>query len=236
MADTFVDGGVDPISRLRVLIADTGPPPFSLANPRLQRLLDDSISEERFLVYLPTGTGGATGATVAVTLETPDPDPDPGPTLLTLTLARTISGEDPDVIQISPGSVPMLRDLINAIGALDKGWRIGLSIGDDIEWFTPSPGSNWLSGLVTVGSLATYAPSINLALAAEAPAYGTQDTALALRWYRFGKAAMAASAALDIGAVASRREGNTARTFRTRGDAIGDQIRRLALDGIYAVA
>ena len=221
----YTEGGVDAISRLRVLIADTAE---SLPDERLSRWLEDSLGVETLRIYLPTGTDGATGATVEVAMDG---------TNLVLTLQRTMSPvEDADELVLAPGkAAPKIRDVIDWIGSLAKGWRVGISIGDDLDWSVPSS-SSWLGSRVTTASLALYAPSINLAVTDDPlNAYGAQDDAAELRFYRMGAAAQRGIAAQDVGTVANRREGNVSRSYRGVADALGGEIGRLVGEGIYGV-
>lgn len=219
---TYVEGGVDPVSRLREAIGD---PTGRFSDQRLQRWLADSLSDERFLLYLPTGTDGATGATVKVSMETAK---------LTLTLARTIVGEAATPLELAPSTRrPYLHQVLDWIGKLGKGWQAGLSIGEDLEWFTPS--SSTALSLVTVGSFAEHAPSINLALTDDAlPAYGSQDDAVELRFYRLFSAAKAALGISGVTDVTRRSEGNVSRSYG--GVAALLQVANTkAAHGLYAV-
>lgn len=224
MPETYVAGGVDPISRLRELISDTA---LSIVDARLQRWLDDTRSVETLRIYLPTGTDGATAATVSVAMDTG---------VLTLALARTMSpAEDPDELALAPGdAATRVRNIIDWVGSLDKGWRVGISIGDDIDWCDPTS-TSWLGQLVTTGSLAVHAPSINLALTEDPlTAYGAEEDAAELHFYQFGRAAQMAVALQDVNTVSQRREGNVSRTYRGVTDALGSLITIHARNGIYA--
>ena len=225
MPDTYVEGGVDAISRLRELIADTA---AAISDVRLQRWLDDTRGIERLRIYLPTGTDGATAATVSVAMDGE---------VLTLTLQRTTSpAEDADELALAPSdSIVYVRDVIDWIGSLEKGWRVGVSIGEDEDWCDPDSWS-WVDSLVTTSRVARFAPAINLAVLADPiAAYGGEDDAAELSFYRMGAAAKRAIALQDVGSVSTRREGNVSRTFRGAADALGDEIRRLAGEGIYGV-
>lgn len=224
MPDTYVPGGVDPISRLRELISDTA---LTISDVRLQGWLDSTRGVETLRIYLPTGTDGATEATVSVTMES---------AVLTLTLERTTSpAEDPSVLALAPGdAATRIRNVIDWIGSLAKGWRVGVSIGDDLDWCDPAS-TSWLGQLVTTGSLAVHAPSINLALtAAPLSAYGAEEDAAELQFYQFGRAAQMAVAIQDVNTVSQRREGNVSRTYRGVTDALGSLIATHARNGIYA--
>ena len=229
MPDTYVEGGVDAISRLRELIADTA---LSISDRRLQAWLDSTRGVETFRLYLPTGTDGATGASVSVTVEGEGEDG-----VLTLALARTtVPAVDPDELALAPSdTVTRVRDVIDWIGSLEKGWRVGISIGDDEDWCNPES-SSWLQSLVTTGRVALFAPPINLATTTDAiPAYGGEGDAAELRFYRLGAAAQRALSLQDVGSVSMRREGNVTRSLRGAADALGGEIRRLVGEGIYGV-
>ena len=219
---TYNPGGADPISRLRE-IPGVG---LTIADARLQAYLDASLSQEHLLVYLPTGQGGATGATVEVALSD-----DNVPTLI---LTREgIVDEDPTEIGLGFGR--KIKDIIDDLAALDRGWVVGVCIGRDIDWCTPSSSGGWESSLVVTNYLPRFAPAVNLALHDEADAYGDETDAVTLRFYQLGLAARSASATGDAGSVVSRSEGNVSRRFALPSELSAGTIGRMVSQGLYAV-
>lgn len=192
---TYTEGGVEPVSRVREEIPDTVAADATFKDRTLERWIEDGLSDERVLIYLPTGTDGATAATVQVSLVGAGED-----AILRLSLARTISGEVADTLQLAPGrGRPKIEDAIDWIGGLDKGWQVGFRIGRDVEWVIPTS-TNWVGGLVKTGRLPQYAPSINLALtlgATPIAAYGAREDAAELRFYQLYSAVVRALDVLD---------------------------------------
>lgn len=225
MATTYVEGGVDPLSRLREAIGDASTS-GRFADTRLNRSLAEHLSQEAVLLRLPTGTGGATGATAGVALASAK---------LRLTLARTIVGEDADSLELAPSTKhPRVEKVLDWIGSLGKGWLAGLRIGDDVEWFDPSR-SGWSRSLVATGRLAVYGPSINLALTDEPlSAYGDEKDAAAIRFYRLFAAAKVWLGAAGVTDVTRRTSGNVTRVYGGIG-ALADVATKKAALGLYAV-
>ena len=226
----YVAGAVDPVNRIRFEIGDTAASP-TFADAEIQRWIDNAIADPRLLVYLPTSTGGATAATVGVAMAgTGSPAP------LQITLTRTIVGEVASVIELAPATTcRLLEDLVNAIGALGRGWRVGFQMGPDREFIDPES-SRWIDSLVTVRSLAEFGPSINLALTASArTAYGDEDDAAELRLWSFWGAVAAAMERLDRtgSAVTSRSDGDMRVSFDVEGRLA--RARSMAARGVFGV-
>lgn len=200
----YVEGGVDPLSRLREAIGDASTS-GRFADARLNRSLADFLSQEAVLLRLPTGTGGATGATVDVAVESAK---------LKLALARTIPGEAADTLELAPATThPRVEQVLDWIGSLGKGWLAGLRIGDDVEWFDPAS-TRWVGSLVATSRLAIYGPSINLALTDDpVDAYGDEKDAAALRFYRLFATAKVWLGAAGVTDVTRRSEGNVSRSY-----------------------
>ena len=231
MPVTNVAGGVDPISRVRAITRDT-----TTDDAAIRPAIRGAVGVESLLLYLPTGTDGASGATAEVALDSPS-----SPTELRLILSRTISGEIPDPIAIAAtgsysGPVTNLASLVDAIGALRKGWRVGFTVDGADRIFVDPTNRRWITQLRGLcESLPEFAPALNLAVAAAVPAYGTEDDAAVLRlWAPYGAAMtliLATDRAGGAGAsVSSVRLGNAAVTLSSP----RAELQQRAAQGVYA--
>jgi len=237
---SYVPGGIDAISRVRAAAADLPDANGAVAvgDPQLARWVDDSLSDERLLLYLPESYGGATGATVEVEL-----DPEAAPNnrqALILKLTRTGLGAADTLTFVPSRAYGRLEQVIRWIHRLDKGWRVGFQAGDDREWLSSS--HDFALSLVTVGSFMAV-PSLNLAPTDGAvTAYGQQSSATLvgpaeLRFYRIGAVARKVVDLSESGqditnkTIRSLGQGDMSISFETGRQAA---IARLIREGIFA--
>ena len=244
---TYVEGGVDPISRVRRAAFDTNAVSALYSDLTYWAWLESSLSFERLWLWMPTDNeDGNTTATVKVYLDTAS---------VKVALASNLSGTR--TITLAPGSAPganpdRVVDLVRMVLAYEDGWQAGLGAGPgDVEWLDGSDLEDW--GVMPDAvldpaneNLALLVRPSHLALTGRAGAeaavscYGGADWraggARGFPFYLYHRAAL--SALYDARArhgsrsVKSRSEGNVRREYESIGDVI-EVAERLAAGGIY---
>lgn len=235
MAATYTKGGADPISRLRVDVPDTDTASAVFDDEELHGFLEGSLSEEYLLLYVPDTVAGVTAATVEVKMVVAD---------LVLSLQRTTSpAESASTITLAKRAMPYrVGDLVDAISALKKKWRIGLGTRETIDW-VPEEYARWRASIVHTTAMVRFAKAEDLALtrAGTISAYGDgfsdESKAAKLRLYQFDSALLRAlqQQALSGRMLESYSEGDV--SWRAAegggGSRMGDVAQRASL-GIYS--